>query len=219
MDGWAGESPHEIVNQYMLCLILMGATNELMEHGKITEKQMELLAVGKAQMQPWQKDVHLRKIEKASQRLIEAGFETIRSVSTSSSSGNSQWPSKIKLGKVRKLPELQPNMLKVTVESTMSGWLTMNDEELTLHALTAAVKARRSRSRASRLRWSSTGPIGFGCPRWALGRRRGQACIDQNAIESSLLCLPVYLASCKQLLICAGDTYTGRLWCVMGKYM
>lgn len=42
-------------------------------------------------------------------------------------------------------------------------------------------------------------------------------CIDQNAIESSLLCLPVYLASCKQLVICAGDTYTERLWCVMGK--
>lgn len=40
-------------------------------------------------------------------------------------------------------------------------------------------------------------------------------CIDQTDIESSLLCLPVYLASCKQLVICAGDTYTSRLWCVM----
>ena len=51
---------------------------------------------------------------------------------------------RIKVGKVRKLPELQPNMQKVTVESTMSGWLTMKDEELTLHALTAAVCKRRS---------------------------------------------------------------------------
>ena len=90
MDGWAGDSPYETVSQYMLCLILMGATNELLEQGKITEKQMELLALGKAQMQRWQKDVHLRKIERASQRLIEAGFETIRSVSTSSPSGNSR---------------------------------------------------------------------------------------------------------------------------------
>ena len=34
MDGWAGDSPHETVSQYMLCLVLMGATNELMEHGR-----------------------------------------------------------------------------------------------------------------------------------------------------------------------------------------
>ena len=32
---------------------------------------------------------------------------------------------------------------------------------------------------------------------------------------ASPLLQPVYLASCKQLLVLAGDTYTTRLWCVM----
>lgn len=40
-------------------------------------------------------------------------------------------------------------------------------------------------------------------------------CIDQNNIECSLECLPVYLAGCKQLLILCGETYLQRLWCVV----
>ena len=38
---------------------------------------------------------------------------------------------------------------------------------------------------------------------------------DQNNIEQSLACLPVFLAGCQKLLIVAGPTYTSRLWCVM----
>ena len=42
-----------------------------------------------------------------------------------------------------------------------------------------------------------------------------KACIDQNNIDRSLACLPVFLAGCQKLLIVAGPTYTRRLWCVM----
>jgi hypothetical protein len=39
--------------------------------------------------------------------------------------------------------------------------------------------------------------------------------IDQRNIGDSLLCLPVFLASCRSLVVLAGETYTQRLWCVM----
>ena len=42
-----------------------------------------------------------------------------------------------------------------------------------------------------------------------------QACIDQNDIDSSLTCLPVFLSGCQTLLIVAGRTYCSRLWCCM----
>lgn len=42
-----------------------------------------------------------------------------------------------------------------------------------------------------------------------------KACIDQQNIEASLACLPVYLAGCQQLLVLAGKTYIERLWCVV----
>ena len=42
-----------------------------------------------------------------------------------------------------------------------------------------------------------------------------KACIAQDDIDSELACLPVFLAGCRVLFICAGPTYTGRLWCVM----
>ena len=42
-----------------------------------------------------------------------------------------------------------------------------------------------------------------------------KACLDQNNISASLLCLPVYLAYCEQLLVLAGPCYSTRLWCVL----
>ena len=42
-----------------------------------------------------------------------------------------------------------------------------------------------------------------------------KACIDQGNIEASLSVLPVFLSSCKELLILPGPTYATRLWCVM----
>ena len=39
-------------------------------------------------------------------------------------------------------------------------------------------------------------------------------CIDQEDIDSSLMCLPVFLAACNKLVIFAGPTYLHRLWCV-----
>ena len=42
-----------------------------------------------------------------------------------------------------------------------------------------------------------------------------KACIDQNNIQQSLACLPIFLAGCQTLLVVAGPTYCSRLWCVM----
>jgi len=42
-----------------------------------------------------------------------------------------------------------------------------------------------------------------------------KCCIDQSAITADLANLPVYLASCQQLLVIAGPTYLERLWCVV----
>ena len=42
-----------------------------------------------------------------------------------------------------------------------------------------------------------------------------KACINQADIQSDLLCLPVFLSGCDELLIVAGPTYITRLWCVM----
>ncbi|CAE7497254.1 unnamed protein product [Symbiodinium sp. CCMP2456] len=39
-------------------------------------------------------------------------------------------------------------------------------------------------------------------------------CIDQENIDASLMCLPVFLASCHTLLIIAGESYFDRLWCL-----
>ena len=41
-----------------------------------------------------------------------------------------------------------------------------------------------------------------------------KACIDQQNIDQSLACLPVYLAGCQKLLVVAGPTYVQRLWCI-----
>ena len=42
-----------------------------------------------------------------------------------------------------------------------------------------------------------------------------KACIDKDNLSVSLACLPVFVAGCQQVLVAAGPTYTGRLWCVM----
>lgn len=42
-----------------------------------------------------------------------------------------------------------------------------------------------------------------------------KASIDQQDIAAQLACLPVWLAGCKSLLICAGPTFVQRLWCVI----
>ena len=74
--------------------------------------------------------------------------------------------------------------------------------------------------------WSDPGEPKFGALKaWAVeeGVDAGQvwldkACIDQERIEASLACLPVFLAGCKKLLVVAGPTYVSRLWCIIELY-
>ena len=40
-------------------------------------------------------------------------------------------------------------------------------------------------------------------------------CIDQTSISDSLMCLPVFLAGCKQLYLFCGPTFLERLWCLL----
>ncbi|KAJ1627914.1 hypothetical protein T492DRAFT_1021502 [Pavlovales sp. CCMP2436] len=40
-------------------------------------------------------------------------------------------------------------------------------------------------------------------------------CMDSSDLTTSLMCLPVFLASCNELVILAGETYLLRLWCVV----
>ena len=42
-----------------------------------------------------------------------------------------------------------------------------------------------------------------------------RACLDTDDINTSLACLPVFLAGCRRLLVLAGETYASRLWCAM----
>lgn len=46
-----------------------------------------------------------------------------------------------------------------------------------------------------------------------------KVCIDQSNIEADLRCLPVFLASCRTLLVLAGSTYLTRLWCALELYV
>ena len=43
---------------------------------------------------------------------------------------------------------------------------------------------------------------------------RDKFCIDQSDITRALKCLPVFVFSCKRLMILAGNTYCDRLWCI-----
>lgn len=57
----------------------------------------------------------------------------------------------------------------------------------------------------------------------AFHRRQGRSptlfvdrwCVDQSDVGGSLASLPVWLASCRGLLIVAGPAYTRRLWCLL----
>ena len=42
-----------------------------------------------------------------------------------------------------------------------------------------------------------------------------KVCIDQSKITESLRALPIFLVSCKRMLIIAGPTYIHRLWYVI----
>ena len=45
-----------------------------------------------------------------------------------------------------------------------------------------------------------------------------KVCIDQKNIMQSLKCLPIYLLSCKGMLVLGGPTYISRLWCLWELY-
>jgi hypothetical protein len=46
-----------------------------------------------------------------------------------------------------------------------------------------------------------------------------KCCINQTKITESLRVLPIFLASCKRMLVLAGPTYVHRLWCIWELHM
>jgi hypothetical protein len=46
-----------------------------------------------------------------------------------------------------------------------------------------------------------------------------QVCIDQSKITETLRALPIFLVSCKRMLVVAGPTYVHRLWCIWELHM
>jgi hypothetical protein len=46
-----------------------------------------------------------------------------------------------------------------------------------------------------------------------------KVCIDQSKITEALRALPIFLVSCKAMLIVAGPTYVHRLWCIWEVHM
>jgi len=44
-------------------------------------------------------------------------------------------------------------------------------------------------------------------------------CIDQESIEDSLMCLPLFLCGCQKLVIFYGPTWPSRLWCVVESFL
>ena len=74
--------------------------------------------------------------------------------------------------------------------------------------------------------WSDDGKRKFrALSAWAHGFQRAngreprvwldKGCIDQQRIDESLVCLPIYLAGCHHLVVLVGPSYVRRLWCVM----
>ena len=45
-----------------------------------------------------------------------------------------------------------------------------------------------------------------------------RACMDNKDVKLNLMCLPIFLAGCKKLLVLAGPAYASRLWCAMELY-
>merc|ERR1712038_1267298 len=42
-----------------------------------------------------------------------------------------------------------------------------------------------------------------------------KCCIDQNNIDESLRCLPIFLSGCQRLVVLLGSTCLTRLWCII----
>ncbi|KAJ1630258.1 hypothetical protein T492DRAFT_93455 [Pavlovales sp. CCMP2436] len=42
-----------------------------------------------------------------------------------------------------------------------------------------------------------------------------KVCLHQDDLLNNLMCLPVFLAGCNQLLTLCGESYLGRLWCIV----
>jgi len=46
-----------------------------------------------------------------------------------------------------------------------------------------------------------------------------KCCIDQDNTKLGLMCLPVYLASCRGMVISVGETFLSRLWCIIEMFV
>ena len=148
-DGWDGQEAESVKNEYMLILVLKGAMYELLASSELPETQKEELTSLLATIRLYKRaDEHMEVLADKIEPLIRAGYTHIRGqkrgASASAVGGSSQT---LKLHRPRQLPELTSTMNSRTIESTLDGWKTFADSDLSQHSLTKAVSKLPKKTR------------------------------------------------------------------------
>ena len=148
-DGWDGQEPESVKDEYMLILVLKGAMYELLASSELPETQKEELTSLLAIIRLYKRaDEHMEVLAEKIEPLIIAGYTFIRGqkrgASASAVGGNSQT---LKLHRPRQLPGLTSAMNSRTIESTLDGWKTFADSDLSQHSLTKAVEKLPKKTR------------------------------------------------------------------------
>ena len=148
-DGWDGQEPESVKDEYMLILVLKGAMYELLASSELPETQKEELTSLLAIIRLYKRaDEHMEVLAEKIEPLIIAGYTFIRGqkrVAFASSVGGN--PQTLKFHRPRQLPGLTSAMNSRTIESTLDGWKTFADSDLSQHSLTKAVEKLPKKTR------------------------------------------------------------------------
>ena len=111
-DGWDGQEPESVKDEYMLILVLKGAMYELLASSELPETQKEELTSLLTIIRLYKRaDEHMEVLADKIEPLMRAGYTHIRGqkrgASASAVGGNSQT---LKLHRPRQLPELTSAM-------------------------------------------------------------------------------------------------------------
>ena len=150
-DGWDGQMPESVKSEYMLILVLKGAMHELLAIEGLPETQKEELTRLLNTIRLYKRaDEHMERLADKVEPLIRAGYETIRGqkrVSAAPASTVGGGSQTLRLHRPRLLTELSGHMSNRTIESTLDGWKTFADSDLSQHALTRAVSKLAKKTR------------------------------------------------------------------------
>ena len=150
-DGWDGQTPESVKCEYMLILVFKGAMHELLAIEGLPETQKEELTRLLETIRLYKRaDEHMERLADKVEPLVRAGFDTIRqkkvanATPASTLGGGSQT---LRLHRPRMLTELSNNMSNKTIESTLDGYKTFADSDLSQHTLSKAVSKLAKKTR------------------------------------------------------------------------